>query len=145
MLTEERVTTIADLVATGMGVERAAALAGVSKTAFHNWARVGREELERLAAAGDPEGEPEASKRLNVELVNAVQKAQAAFILQRISRIKEAGENGAWQADAWLLERLHTQEFGRQTKESANRADENAGAIVRALTSLVSTKPLPGE
>ena len=144
LLTEERITQIAELVAMGMGVERAAALAGVSKTAFHNWARAGREELERLADAGDPEGEPAPDKRLNVELVNALQKAQSAFILQRISRIKTAGENGSWQADAWLLERLFTSEFGRQVREP-QRTEDTAGALVRALSALVGTERLPGE
>jgi hypothetical protein len=49
--------------------------------------------------------------------VAAVEKAEAAGVEERLSRIRKAAKAGAWQADAWLLERRYAQAYGRTVIE----------------------------
>lgn len=46
---------------------------------------------------------------------NAIKKAEAQGIHERVKRIAAAGRAGNWQADAWYLERRRPQDWGRNT------------------------------
>ncbi len=48
------------------------------------------------------------------EFSDAVKTAEVKGKMRRILRIELAAQNGAWQADAWYLERKYPEEFGRK-------------------------------
>lgn len=48
------------------------------------------------------------------EFAESVKKAQASARVQSIGRIRLAGKNGNWQADAWFLERSDPANWGRK-------------------------------
>lgn len=68
----------------------AAALAGISKETFYNW----------LAEFPD--------------FSDAIKKAEAEAESVRVARIRKAGDEGTWQADAWWLERRRHEAWGRK-------------------------------
>lgn len=50
------------------------------------------------------------------EFSEAVEKAEAQAMSDRIARIQAAAKTGNWQADAWWLERRHPNDFGRRDR-----------------------------
>jgi hypothetical protein len=48
-----------------------------------------------------------------VEFLESIKKARAKAISVRVIRINKAGQDGHWQADAWWLERVARDRFGR--------------------------------
>lgn len=48
------------------------------------------------------------------EFSNEVKKAEVKAKMRRILRIEKAAQEGAWQADAWYLERKYPEEFGKR-------------------------------
>src|SRR3989344_4007937 len=51
--------------------------------------------------------------RTKPELSESIKKARAKAISVRLMRIDKAGRDGYWQADAWWLERVARDRFGR--------------------------------
>lgn len=60
---------------------------------------------------------------------DAVKTAEVKAKMRRILRIELAAQNGAWQADAWYLERKYPEEFGR--KLTLQVAPEDAALLKR--------------
>ena len=85
----------------------AALLAGISESTFYKWLDRGKEE----------------AKGKHFQFIEAIKAARAAFKEHHRKNIKVAGENGSWQASAWLLERSVPQEYGRR------QALEHSGQI----------------
>jgi hypothetical protein len=94
---------IADIVAVindGGTNEDAAILNDIAEETFYEWLRLA-----------------EVKKRsIYAEFSEAVKKAKVARKLRRLERIEKAGERKEWQADAWYLERVHPDEFGKREK-----------------------------
>jgi len=85
----ERVAAICKHIAAGVPITHAPSLAGVSYPSFAEW-------------------------RQNFsEVSEAVRAAEASLIKRKLARIEQAGKDGAWQADAWTLERRFPEHFGR--------------------------------
>ena len=65
----------------------------------------------------------------------AIKCAEAEFVEIRVKRIEKAAEAGAWQADAWALERRRPEEYGRNSVLTAEQfvqaALENLGLMIR--------------
>lgn len=57
------------------------------------------------------------------EFSHAVKRAEGEGAVERLKRIKVAGENGIWQADAWWLERHYPEEYGRNRVELTGSVD----------------------
>lgn len=142
-LTREKITKIAELVESGIPAESAIALCGVRTSAFYSWQARGRAELDRLADAGTPDGAPQASEAIFVELAEALQKARAAAELSAITEVRVAARDGTWQAAAWFLERSNPSRWGKQYREPV--VADPAGALARAVARLADTPALPGE
>jgi hypothetical protein len=114
--TPETVNKITDAVREGLPFETAAALASISSFTFYDW------------------------KAQKPEFSEAIEKARSEFEQQAITRIKAAGVHrrvlknkrgepitdekgnirldstveGAWQADAWILERIMPEKYGNR-------------------------------
>lgn len=129
---------IATMVATGMSFKDAARANGVSESAFHAWRQRGEHaKLEQEKRAKLPKAALVAEAKLRelstagtkqkilerlaqdeapyVELVEAVQKAEAERRFVWLERIDRAAGDGDWKASAWLLERTYPAEYSRRT------------------------------
>ena len=99
-LTPEIQQTIVTFMGAGSYVETAAAAAGISKVTLYNWLRRGADDEEPYA-----------------EFLNAVEKAAGEADLRDLKTIRQAAQDGVWQAAAWRLERRHPGQWGRRPPE----------------------------
>lgn len=84
----------------GHYLETAAAAAGITRQTVRNW-------LKR--------GEVETDGPYRV-FFNSIKKAEAQGEIALLKRLKAANKNG-WQRFAWILERRHTEHWGRRRVE----------------------------
>lgn len=134
-LDEQRISILAQCFERGMPDNQSAATANISRETLRRWKETGEAEQARQDAGTQPN--PDFA--LHVALVAAIKNADATFVQTRLDRIAAASEGGAilrrvtttkrngdiieevtlaqpqWQADAWLLERRHYQDFARRT------------------------------
>lgn len=102
LCTPELTQEICALIERGNLPEDAAILSGINRSTYYDWSKN------------------------NADFSDEVQKAQAKFKQRRLLAIQAAGyrirkmpdgsekASGAWQADAWLNERMFPQQFGQQ-------------------------------
>lgn len=125
LCTPEIIEEIAKRIAEGSTQKDAAILSGVSESVFYRWMTRGRKELTRLEALGvdgiDREFvTPEELPFLELfEMVNRAIPFRKATLLEKIQFASLDPRN--WTAAAWLLERLHPDEFGRKTRLEISR------------------------
>jgi transposase-like protein len=90
-----------ETIETGIGVEPAAASAGLSSSTIYNWIRRGEQEQ----TAG------EASEF--VEFLERLTRARASVHVRLAESLTRAAATGDWRAAAWMLERLSPEDFGK--------------------------------
>lgn len=95
---------ICDEIKRGLPITKAPLLAGVTAQTFYNWYNRGKK----------------AKKGKFHDFYNEVEEAKAYAIALRVENIRQAGVEGNWQADAWWLERVDPENFGRRDKLSLN-------------------------
>ena len=98
-LTRKRLDMICATLSAGGTRKAAAALAGVGETTFHDWMRRARD---------DDQATP-----LQLELLTAVERAEATATMRAVATIDESIDKGDWKAAAWWLERRRRQDWGR--------------------------------
>jgi hypothetical protein len=100
----------------------AAALAGVSESAFYKWIEKG---------TTNKSGK-------YVEFVESVKRAEEKAKAYHLQQIRKASENGSWQASAWYLERKHYKEWGRkqQVDMTADVKSEIKGKVEHDIVKL---------
>lgn len=128
-LTPEVATAITKLIADGVPYSTAAEACGVSKATLSSWLRKGSQ----LGA-----------KAQYRELVAALKKAKAKGIAARVKRIASAAKEGAWQADAWWLERQVPEQFAinkKETRELLKLAIEQGKQIAELEARLGKSNP----
>ena len=89
-------------IAEGLPRTTACALVGVTDRTLRRWVARGK--------AGESPFK---------SFLSDLKKAESQAIADRVKCIKVAMDKGNWQAAAWLLERLHYELFGDQSKEFA--------------------------
>ena len=97
-LNDARLKKVVDGITAGLPYDTACALAGITYQTFLNWMRAGE-------AAGSGKF---------FEFFEEVKKAEAIAESIHIKNIKDAGKNGIWQADAWMLERRYPEKWGKK-------------------------------
>lgn len=97
-LTTEVEERIVSAVRGGNYLETAAAYAGIDKTTLHDWLRKG----ERGQGTEF------------IKFSHSVKKAMAESEMLGIARIQKAGADGAWQAEAWRLERRFAERWAKK-------------------------------
>lgn len=100
-LTPEAHKAVVEAVAAGVPRKFAAMRAGVTERCLYQWLAKGRK--------GGKKNE------LYVQLLQAVQKAEAAAVARNVAVIQTAAKT-TWQAAAWWLERRYHAEFGRKDR-----------------------------
>jgi hypothetical protein len=53
---------------------------------------------------------------LYASFADGVEKARGEFVARRIRRIEQAAEGGTWTADAWAVERVDPDTWGRRDR-----------------------------
>ncbi len=113
---------IAD-VAVGVPYEFAADNAGISESTMTKWMARGRR-----ANPGDER---------YVRFFRDILKARSKAVSLRVKRIGKAAAKGNWQADAWFLERRHSEHFASNRHEL-----KEIRAQLEALTQAVKSGQL---
>jgi hypothetical protein len=103
--TPERSRAICEALELGTPRTHAAAAAGIDDSTFYDW-------LKHFP-----------------HFSNAVKAAEARCIQTRLERIRTAGQSGSWQADAWVLERRFSNEFGKTVQEQRHTNAAGDGPV----------------
>ena len=138
LLSEEVEARLVGASRTGVAVELAAEMAGVSRSAFLAWMARGRAEVEAREAGEEPDPDEEEYAVL-YEKVRTARATAAARAMMNIRRVADGGivtkvttrkfrdsvtgeiveetveDRTApdWRADAWYLERQHREHYGK--------------------------------
>lgn len=126
-LDEKRSAEIVKGISAGLPYDTACALAGICYQTFANWMRAGEE----------------AESGIYFVFFEEVKKAEAIAESLHIRNIKTAGNNGVWQADAWLLERRYPLKWGRkdQVKQEITGKDGSAFTLNLIRTDFKTDEP----
>ena len=120
-LTDQLCDEICNDIKAGVPIKHASISHGISESTFYNWFDKGRD-----AKSGKFK-----------KFYDKIQEAKSVAITLRARRIYKAGENN-WQADAWWLERVDPDNFGRK---DTHQVDMNAKVQSDLLVKL--ERPLP--
>ncbi|MER6109261.1 hypothetical protein [Streptomyces hirsutus] len=138
LLSEEVEARLVSASRTGIAVELAAEMAGISRTTFLRWMALGRAEVEAREEGADPAPEAEEYAAL-YEKVRTARATAAARAMANIRRVADGGivtkvttrrfrdsvtgeiveetvedrTSPDWRADAWYLERQHRDQYGK--------------------------------
>jgi hypothetical protein len=108
--TPELTKKICAAIRTGLTYKDACLVAGISETSFYEWRSKGEQELARLNEKG---ARRRSSMQPYADFAESLKKAVPQRKLTLLNNIRKAN---AWQSDAWLLERLHYDEFGKRER-----------------------------
>ncbi|GBQ03908.1 hypothetical protein SSP531S_53870 [Streptomyces spongiicola] len=138
LLSDEVEARLVNASRTGIAVELAAEMAGISRTSFLRWMALGRTEIEAREAGEEPDKEAEEYAAL-YEKVRTARAHAAARAMANIRRVADGGivtkvttrrfrdsvtgeiveetvedrTSPDWRADAWYLERQHREHYGK--------------------------------
>lgn len=107
------------LISRGLSIRDTCAMVGITNSTYLHWMNRGNKELKRLEQTfGTWEvSDIEPSEAIFLLFSINVKKAIPARKMELINRIRIAGQDPkSWQANAWILERIHPDEFGRKTQ-----------------------------
>jgi hypothetical protein len=100
-LTQELQDRITLAIRAGNYSKIAAEMNGIGETTFYRWLEMG--------------AKPNAPK-IYREFRESIKAAEAEAEVASVARIRQAADNGTWQAAAWYLERKHGDRWGRNDK-----------------------------
>jgi hypothetical protein len=100
-LTEETVDKITRAIRAGNHASVSARLAGIGETTYYRW----------MADGEKDDAEPEYR-----EFWESIKRAEAEAEIRSVALIRQAAEQGTWQASAWYLERKHPERWGKNDK-----------------------------
>jgi hypothetical protein len=105
VLTSELTAQMVEHIKSGVTINDACALEGISKQSHYRWLDEG------LVPPGESDHRPACwTYRLEIEA------ALASYKHNLLKNLQSAASNGQWQASAWILERRFPDEFGRKDK-----------------------------
>lgn len=110
-LTQKLIDDLAHHISRGVAIKYACPACGIHRDTFHRWMVKG--ERDKL-------NEEETPHSL---LFDTISKVKSQFIQEAIENIKKAGRsNKNWQANSWLLEKLYSAGYGKDSLEVQNLA-----------------------
>jgi hypothetical protein len=110
--TPETIKIITDNIKLGLSNRDSCALAGITEATFYAWLQ--RADIETKRVEEGKGRRIRAREAPFIEFSEAVKRAKPTRKQVLVARIQTAAQDGQWQAAAWLLERLHFEEFGRR-------------------------------
>ena len=129
--TPDRIQAITKDIELGLTDKDAALANDIDPATLWDWMKRGR--IQAQLYNQDPDNYiPPSGERLFYLLYKSVSSAVSKRKQFYLERIRDAGgDPNKWQANAWILERLHTQEFGRQIKVEVNDWRRDAIELIR--------------
>lgn len=116
-ITQDTTDKICLAIRAGNYAKVAAEMAGIGETTYYRW-------LE--------EGQKEGASKVYREFWESIKRAEADAEVAAVALIRQAANNGTWQAASWLLERKHGERWGRNDKLRQEITGANGAPI--ALT-----------
>lgn len=92
ILNEQKMQEICKWLTAGHFIEQAASLAGVSSSSIYNWLSQGKDNQNK--------GEITIYSEFLEKVIESKAKAEALFL----NTVRQAAQNGVWQAATWYLE-----------------------------------------
>ena len=101
----------------GLSLTDAVKAAGVPIKTVNYWISKGRKEVEKLIETHQNGEQPEMDYTVEriIYFYEVYNRAMALRKLDLLEGIRDKGASN-WQSDAWILERIHPDEYGRKTK-----------------------------
>ena len=124
-LTDEFIDEFCKALSLGLSVKAACDYVGISEPAYYSYVNKADEDIKNGV-----------KNSKYIKLMKRVKKAKSACKAYHMNKIREASENGNWQASAWTLERCFPDEFGKSIK---NDIPEN-GVITDLLTAFLNVQ-----
>lgn len=116
-LTDPLCDEICNDIKAGVPIEHAAISHGISKKTFYNWYN---------------KGEKARSGKFR-KFYDKVTEAKSVAVTLRARRVYKAGET-SWQADAWWLERVDPENFGRKDTHKVDMKTEQKVQVKGEIT-----------
>lgn len=113
-ITQETTDKICLAIRAGNYAKVAAEMAGVGESTYYRWL---------------DEGQKADAKKIYREFWESIKRAEADAEVAAVALIRQAANNGTWQAASWLLERKHGERWGRNDKLRQEITGANGGAI----------------
>lgn len=113
-LTQETIDKICLAIRAGNYAKIAAQMAGIGESTYYEW----------LGIAKEPDCDV-----LFTELAESIQRAEADAEVAAVALIRQAANNGTWQAAGWLLERKNGERWGRNDKIRQEITGADGGPI----------------
>lgn len=99
----------------GAFFDEACSFAGVSRSAAYEWLARGKAAREEQDEKGEGH-ELSANDRAYMDFADAVEKTRATVVVRNLAIIRNAAQEGTWQAAAWYLERTLPGKYGRHQR-----------------------------
>lgn len=116
-LTDHLCDEICNDIKAGVPIKHASIAHGISESTFYNWFDKGKE-----AKSGKFR-----------KFYDKIQEAKSVAITLRARRIYKAGETN-WQSDAWWLERVDPENFGRKDTHKVDMKTEQKVQVKGEIT-----------
>jgi len=100
-LTPELIKNISSAIIAGNYAKIACELVGIGETTYYKWLEMAEEEN---------------APAIYREFRESIKRAEATAEITFVTRVRQAADNGTWQAAAWYLERKHGERWGRNDK-----------------------------
>jgi len=117
-LTTELIDRICLAIRAGNYAKVACEMVGIGESTYYHW----------LELAEKPNAKP-----IYRELLESIKRAEAEAEVQSVALIKQAAQEGKWQAATWYLERKHNDRWGRKdtlTQQITGANGESLFAVV---------------
>lgn len=111
LCTPELIDYLFEKISTGSTVKAACAMAILTESSYYSWMARGQKESKRLE---QDNAYPIEKESIYLDFMESMKKAIPFRKDILMKRIIIAGEEN-WQANAWMLERLHPDEYGKRT------------------------------
>ena len=117
-LTKELQDRMVMAIQAGNFAKVAAEMVGIGETTFYRWLEEGEK----------PEG-----RKIYREFRESIKRAEAQAEVANVARIRQAADDGTWQAAAWYLERKHSERWGRKDRIAQEISGPNGSAVTISL------------
>lgn len=114
LCTPELTARIEQSIVAGLSYRDACEVVGISETAFYEWIQRGEAESDRTADGHDSS----ITEQPFVVFADTIKKS---IPKRKETLLHKIRSDESWQSAAWLLERLHPQEFSRHVKVESNQ------------------------
>lgn len=117
-ITPELVDKICLAIRAGNYAKIACEMVGIGETTYYRWMELGQKE---------------GAQKVYREFWESIKRAEADAEIANVALIRQAANNGSWQAASWLLERKHGERWGRNDKLRQEITGANGAPVALSI------------